>query len=120
MTPRENVIDLLERALNAARKGYELTEVGRLLSKASEVVGVPKNVHELAREVRAKGFGVEADMVNLAVEVASTVDTRGEVYEHSLISLHDLSCDLLDEIHGTGEPHDKGEKGTERVTSRLN
>jgi hypothetical protein len=117
---RENVIELLELALGAARKGYELTEVGRLLSKASEAAGVPRNIHELAREVRAKGFDIQADLVNLAVEVASTVDTKGEVYEHSLIGIHDLSCDLLDEIHGTGEPHDKGEKEADRVISRLN
>ncbi len=118
---RQHVINLLEKALEAARAG-RLVEIGPLISKASDVAGVPQNLAQLARETRAKGFGVEADLLSLAVDIASSAEKRGEVYEHSLVTVHDLACERLDEIHE--EKHHKGRKTTSqepfRTVSRLN
>lgn len=114
---RENVVELLERALRAVHKGHELAEVGRLISKAGDAVGVPGNLFELAREVRAKGFPAEADIVNMAIDVATSVDTRGEVYEHALIAIHDLAADRLDDLDG---PTPEGTDEPPQPHNRLN
>lgn len=121
MDTRETVTHLLEKALEAAREGRALSEVGQLVAKASEASGGPPTLLQLARETRAKGFGIEADLIGLVNDIASNVDTQGEVYEHSLLSLHDLACDRLDEVHD--QKHHKPrspEKAVQKTVSRLN
>ena len=121
MTSRDRLIEFLERALDAARSKKELSEVGRLLAKASGVAGLPGNLYELAREARAKGYSMEADMLNMAIDVAMSADLQGEVYEHSLLCLHELSCDRLDEFEDVSPAEPKqGETPPPPHTSRFN
>lgn len=120
MDARQNVISLLEKALEAARAGQDMGEVGKLATQAAEAAGVPPNLLQLARETRAKGLGVEADIIGLAIDVATSAEAQGEVYEHSLISLHDLACERLDELHDAKhEPKEPAKEGA-RTVSRLN
>lgn len=121
MDARQHVIHLLERALESARTGVELAELGPLIARASEAAGTPSSVVQLARSVRAKGFGLEADLVGLAIDVASAAEAGGgEDYERGLINLHDLACERLDEIHDAR--HHRPPKAGARTdsTSRLN
>lgn len=54
---------------------------------------------ELVKDVRSKGFRIEADLVMLAVEVAlAAVSKQSEVYKQSLISLHNIACQRLHEL----------------------
>ncbi len=121
MDARQNVIALLEKALEAAREGRPLPEVGQVATQAAEAAGVPPNLLQLARETRAKGFGIEADLLGLAIDVATSADGQGEVYEHSLISIHYLACDRLDEVHDAKHHKPKEPpKEVSKTVSRLN
>ena len=121
MDARQTAIALLEKALEAAKAGQELSEVGQLAVKASEAAGVPQSLVQLARETRAKGHGAEADILGLATDIATNADNQGEVYEHSLISLHDLACDRLDEVHDAKHHrHKEAQKEAGKTVSRLN
>jgi hypothetical protein len=58
-----------------------------------------EKIIELIKDVRGKGFRLEADLLMLAVEIAmAAVSKQNEVYKHSLISLHDIACERLDEL----------------------
>ena len=62
-------------------------------------------ITELARDVRNKGFRLEADLLVLAVDIAMAAVTRqSEVYKHSLLSLHNIACERLDELLPEPEP----------------
>jgi hypothetical protein len=53
----------------------------------------------LVHELRSNGLGIEADLVSHALDIASAAASlQHELYEHALMSLHDLACDRLDEI----------------------
>lgn len=65
-----------------------------------------EKIVELAKEMRGKGFRVEADLLVLAADIAqAAMGKQSEVYHHSLISLHNLACDRLEELdHADKEP----------------
>lgn len=119
---RQDIVRLLEKALEAAKSGKELTEVGQMISAAADAAGASSSYLQLARETRAKGHAVEADILNLAVDIAKGAEKPSEVYEHSLIAIHDLACERLEEMHDA-EHHPKDAKeapAKERTVSRLN
>ncbi len=120
MDTRQNLINLLEKALEAARAGRDLPEVGQLIARASEAAGTPSSIVQLARETRAKGHGIEADIVAVAIDVASTADKGGEAYEHSLVTLHDLVCERLDQIHDEKHHKPRPPQTGAKTVSRLN
>jgi hypothetical protein len=73
---------------------------------------------DLAKGLREKGLGIEADLILLALDVGSAAASKqGEVYRHSLISLHDIACDRLDQLE---EAEQKPNEGPPRTVSRLN
>jgi hypothetical protein len=102
---REKVIELLERALSAARSNGDLAEVGVLAAQASSSAGTPQTLVELAREMRTKGLRTEADLIMLSIDVAVAAAThQAEVYETSLISVHNIACDRLDDLEQRKTP----------------
>jgi hypothetical protein len=115
----QDIINSLEKALEAARAG-RLADVGQLVTKASDAAGVPHNLLQLARETRAKGFVVEADLLTFAIDVAASAEKRGQVYERTLGSLHDLACERLAEIHDEKHKGKQPSGGPPRTVSRLN
>jgi hypothetical protein len=115
---RQSIVSLLEKALEAARAGSDLSEVGQLVLKASVAAGTPSSIMQLTREARAKGFGAEADLLGMAIDVVNNAEQRGEVYEHTLINLHDLACDRLDQLED--EKHAPPAPTPSKDSNRLN
>jgi hypothetical protein len=66
---------------------------------------MPQTLVELAREMRMKGFRTEADLIMLAIDIAVAAATKQEeVYETSLVSMHNIACDRLDDLEQKSNP----------------
>lgn len=121
---RPNVIELLEKALAAAKNPESnMLEVGCLARKAANAAGVPDDLLTMSRKIRTEGYGVEADLLGFAIDAASAAVTQdGEVYAHALVSIHDTACERLDDIEDdahASEDEAPNRKPTTTV-SRLN
>jgi hypothetical protein len=99
MEVRKRVVNLLRKALRIAKEGQHLVRVGKLAIKVSEATGAQPKIAQLIEETRNKGFVAEADILTLALAVAVEVEQPGELYEHALISIHELACECLDALH---------------------
>jgi hypothetical protein len=125
---RQQVINFLEKALEAARNGGEMAAVAHLAVLASETAGAPTTLLQLVREVRAKGYNAEADILMTAIDVATSADipSAAEVHLHGIIEIHDIACEMLEseevqpEDGEDGEIEEEPQEPAAKPVSRLN
>ena len=111
MEARKRVLNLLRKALRLAKEGDNLAKIGGLAMKVSEATGAQPNIARLIEETRNKGFVAEADILNFALAVAVEVEQPGEMYEHALISIHELVCECLDALQDARKSTSGGSSG---------